>query len=135
MPWRQFGAEKGLEGQGVGAETQEGGVLPGWRHELAAPPAQFEQHGFERAAERCQLVDRRAGRRGQGALGEQALFGQAFEPFGEQVRADAGEPVEQVFKAAGAGHQFTDDEQRPAFADDVERIGKAAVLLVASICH
>ena len=39
--------EEGLEGQGVGAETQEGGFMPGGRHELAAPPAQLKQGRLE----------------------------------------------------------------------------------------
>ena len=118
-----------------GALDDPGGLdgVPGlWgRPEARAPGAQLAEHGRERPAGIGQLVDgdRRGAR--EGALLDDAVLLQAGQAVGEDVRADAGQPVGQVGEPLGAEQQLADDERRPALADDVERDRGRTALTVA----
>src|ERR1700716_2553500 len=63
--------------------------------------------------------------------GEDAGLLELAQPVGEQVRRDSGQPVAQVRVATcPLQRQLADDQQRPAIADDVERLRHSAVLIV-----
>src|SRR5262249_21641193 len=54
-----------------------------------------------------------------------------LEPLGEHVRRDPREARAQVGEALRPEDEVADDEQRPAFPDEIERAGDPAVLSVA----
>ena len=89
----------------------------GGRAEAHAPGAQLAEHGRERPAGLGQLVD--GDRRGtrEGALLDDALLLQTDQAVGEDVGADAGQPVGQVGEPLGPEQQLADDERCPALAD------------------
>ena len=93
---------------------------------------QLLEHGPQAGAEVGELVDRRGGRGREAPLGDQAGGFKRAQALGEDVRADAREARLEVGVALGAQEEIADDEQRPALADDVERAGRGAELLVAA---
>ena len=58
-----------------------------------------------------------------------------LESLRQQVRGYARETPQQLGVALRAEQQVADDEQRPPFAEDVERAGEAAVLVVGASGH
>jgi hypothetical protein len=52
----------------------------------------------------------------------------------EQVGADSGQPVAEIGEPTGPEvYEVAEDEQRPAFADQVEGFRDRAVLVVAAV--
>ena len=99
---------------------------------MDAPPSQREQHRLELAAVRGELVHGRPRRWRQHApLHDPALL-ELAQPGREDVRADAGQAGGQVGEPFRAEHELAHDEQRPALADEVERVRDSAELAVAS---
>ena len=62
-----------------------------------------------------------------GAPFEDVLVDQPLEPGRQRVAGDA-EPLLQLVEAPPPVHHVADDEQRPALADDLERLGDRADL-------
>jgi hypothetical protein len=133
-PLRLFRPKEGFEGQRVGPHMQPGDAFHrGW-YTLAPPficraPAALVPTPAPRRSARTPF-----GRR-QDAPTEEAVLLQALETLRTQIRANVWEPVHGVGKAARAGHQLTDDEQRPAFSDDIQGVGEPTVLVVPSTGH
>jgi hypothetical protein len=50
----------------------------------------------------------------------------------EQVRADAGQRVEELAVASRRAEELAHDQERPAFADDVEGGGESGAVAVAA---
>jgi hypothetical protein len=64
---------------------------------------------------------------GVGPSLEDAVFDQAAEPVGEHRLGDVEVGVE-VVETAYSEERVTEDQQRPALADDLQRAGEGAVL-------
>src|SRR5829696_5193968 len=88
------------------------------------------QDGPQLAPHRRQLVHRRRRRRRQLALLDEAGGLELLQAVGEDVRPDSRQVVEQVGVALRPVHQLANDEQRPALADEAERAGDRAVLVI-----
>jgi hypothetical protein len=54
------------------------------------------------------------------------------EPVCEEVRGDPGQGVAQIRVTGVPGEKLSDDQERPAVADDVERPGECAELAVGT---
>src|SRR5262249_26291193 len=94
------------------------------------PPAELHDRRLERRArlrERIELP--RSGRRGL-PLFHEARFRHFLEPFGEQIRGDPLERVEQIPVAPRPENELPHDEERPSLPHHVQGAGEAAVLLV-----
>jgi hypothetical protein len=78
-----------------------------------------------------QLVDGRGGRRRQLLPPHDSAGLEVAQPRREDVRADARQSAQQVGVAPGPVQQVADDQQRPALADELERVGDGTVLGVA----
>src|SRR5262249_11930435 len=59
-----------------------------------------------------------------------AVLLEDLEAFRENVGRDAFERGEQVLEAARPGEQVADDEERPSFAEELERLGHRTPLTV-----
>ena len=57
---------------------------------------------------------------------------ETLEPLGQHVGADSGQAAANVVKSFRAEHKLADDEQGPALADQIERMGGSAGVLVAA---
>jgi hypothetical protein len=77
-----------------------------------------------------QLVDAGGGRRRQGPFGDDAGGLEVTQAGGEDVRPDSGQVPCEVGVALRACHQLAHDEQRPPLADQIERVGDRAVVVV-----
>ena len=80
-----------------------------------------------------ELVDPGGGRRRQRPLRDDSARLEVAQAGGEDVRADAGEARDEVGVALRAAHQLEDDQERPPLADQAERVGHRAVLVVALV--
>jgi len=89
------------------------------------------QNGPQLVAARRQLVHRRGGRRRQLRLLDDPAGLEILEPGGEDIRADPGQPVDEIGVAPRALQQLAHDKQRPPLTDETERVGDWAVLVVA----
>ncbi len=130
-----FRAEKSLQRQRGRPWAGQRHPLQRIRQQTAAPLSQFQHRGFQGLAGFSQFIHRRPGRRRQHTPAQNPLLFQALEPFGKQIGADTRQPVHKVLKAARASQQFADNQQRPAFAHDIQGIGQRAELVIASACH
>jgi hypothetical protein len=65
----------------------------------------------------------------------QAGLLEVAQPVGQQVGGNAGQVGAQVGEATAPEGELAQDEQGPAVADDVERGGDSAVLVVALLRH
>jgi hypothetical protein len=63
---------------------------------------------------------------------DDAGFGQRAQAGAEQVGVDPGQGVAQRPEPLRAEQQLADDQQRPALAEQVERLGEPADLVVAA---
>ena len=115
------------------------------RQPVAAELVVVGRVGQQRAAPTTERLDRRAqlasalgqpeqrrrdGGRGLLALDDSRLL-ELTQSIGEQVRRDPRQAAAQIGVAAGvAQQQLAHDQQRPAVADDVERLGETAELPV-----
>src|SRR6185312_11210866 len=97
---------------------------------LQAPARELAHDRPQRRPVRGQLVHLRRCRRRQPPLREDARGLEILQPRGEDIRADAGQRVGEVRVALRALQELADDQQRPALADPLERVGDRAVLLV-----
>jgi len=57
------------------------------------------------------------------------------EPVGEQVRTDPRKPGEKVLVALRTEEKLADEQECPAFADDIESPSERAVLVVGTTRH
>src|SRR4029453_11206209 len=96
-----------------------------------APAAERIERLAEVVARRGELVD--VGRRGRGQPSLLAHPGwlEVLQPGGQDVRTDSGQCRGQVGVALLAAEQLPDDEERPALADELERVSHRAVLRIA----
>ncbi len=101
-------------------------------HQVHAEAPEREQHRLELAPVLAELVDVGGGRRGEPAARDEAGGLQVAQPRGQQVRGEPGQPGLQVGVALRAGDQLAHDQQRPALADQVERAGERADLVVGA---
>src|SRR5581483_3287862 len=107
-------------------------VLVGRRAEREeAPERELAHHRPEPLPVLRELVHARGGRRRQRAPGDDPVRLEVAQAGGEDVGADTGQVVDEVRVPLRAVHQLADDEQRPALADQVERVSNRAVLVVA----
>ena len=91
--------------------------------------------GLEAATECRETIDEPAVGTGTADLLDQTELLHLAEAFGEQVGGDPRQPAQQIGIAQRSEQQIADDEQRPSFADDVERFGEPTVLIVRPAFH
>ena len=100
-----------------------------------APPAQRDHALLEFAPVRRQLVrDAALGARARRAPYDAGGL-ELFQARREDVARNVGKAALQFAKSLRADQQIANDQQRPAFAHELERPGEAAILAVASIYH
>ena len=97
---------------------------------LQAPARERADHGSERRAGLGELVDRRGGGRRKLAPRDHAARLELLEPGGEHVRRAAWQPLVEIAVAQRAVLELAHEQQRPALADEVERVSHGAVLVV-----
>ncbi len=104
----------------------------GWRRaeRLQAPARERADHGGERCAGLGQLVHRRGGGRRKPSARDHAARLELPEPGGEHVRRAPGQPLVEIAVAQWAVLELAHEQQRPPLADEVERVGHRAVLVV-----
>ena len=73
----------------------------------------------------------RSGRRQAAALDQPRLL-EPFEPLGQRVGADSGQVDANVAEPFWTEHKLAHDEQGPALADQVERMGGSAGVVVTA---
>ena len=128
---RDLGPERGAQRHGhrVGRDDL---LLPGVVHRLEAPGAEREHDGLEFATVRGQLADDDPRVRHPA---EHAGRLQLLEPRRQDVARNPGQTCGELAVAARPDEQVPNDEQRPAFADQLEGLGDPAVLPVVSGRH
>jgi hypothetical protein len=77
-----------------------------------------------------ELVDDTAPRWGLESPAQDAGFFKFPEPGREDVGGDAGEPCFQLFEALGSVQEIPNDEQGPPAPDEIEGVGKTAIVAV-----
>ena len=109
----------------MGEHDRRAGVLA----EVTVSPAhQGDQSGGEVEAPGGQAVLVPDGPDVVGAAFEHAVVDQLLEPVGEDVASDA-EVAMQVLEATDAAERVTQDQERPAVADDLEGAGDGAGII------
>jgi hypothetical protein len=96
---------------------------------VQAPAGQLAHDGPESDAVGRQLVDLGGSRWRQAALDDDLTRLEILQARRQDVGADPRQRVGEVGVALGALQQLADDQQRPALADQLERVGDGAVLL------
>jgi len=97
--------------------------------EGSAPMAEGLEDGIEFKAAGSQLEESGGDGRRRVLAGDDAGVLEFAEAVGEEIGGDAGKAVAQVRVAAGAAdEEFTDDEEGPAVANEVEGFGEGAEL-------
>ena len=113
--------------------SQPGGfsMSAGGGPSVCRPPARERaDHGRERRAGLGELVDRRGGGRREPPARDHAARLELLEPGREHVRRAARQPLVEIAVAQRAVLELAHEQQRPALADEVERVGHRAVLVV-----
>jgi len=88
--------------------------------------------GFQAPGRR--FIDLHRRRRRQAQLARQAPRLKLIEPLREHIGADAGKVALELRETARAEHQLAQHQQRPAFADQIERVGGSASVVIAAFC-
>src|SRR5207248_9648353 len=109
------------------------GLAPSNRHR--PPASEREQRLLERAPVLGELVDDGRSRGRKGPPSDHTVALELLEAGGEHVRADPRQSAAEVGEALRAEEQVTDEEQRPALADEVERASDTAELVIAPTRH
>src|SRR5882724_9306785 len=100
-----------------------------------APPRDRPYDRLEIASPSGELVYGGCRRGGEPAPGDDTAALELVEPDRQRVSADAGQSRLEIDKPLRPGEELTDDEQSPAFADDVERTGDRTVLIILALRH
>jgi FMN-dependent NADH-azoreductase len=98
---------------------------------LFAPGAEFGEDGFEGFAVVGSLVDDGNGGGWVDLAGDEVVFFEVFEFFGQDFRGDAGDFVLDFVKAFGRLDEAEDDGEFPFAVDDVEGVKDVAQGAVA----
>jgi hypothetical protein len=79
-----------------------------------------------------ELIDLHGGRRRQLAAHDDAGRLQPFQPLGQHIGADPRQVGAKVAEALGAEEQLAHHQQRPPFADEIERMRRPARIFIAA---
>ena len=105
------------------------------RHRLRPPEPEPEDDVLELAPVLGELVAHSARRPRQHLATHDPFVLELLQPRREDVRGDPRLAALQVGEALGAAEQVAHEHERPALADELERMGEPAVLSVAARLH